>query len=95
MWVTDSSGMMEMKTVSAGFYVERKIHIHAQVHTNWIIGSNGTMVSDNTISTAPLFFAEDLSAQIMALEPYASHTPKRQSVQSLQRCPTDVLSHRN
>lgn len=74
MWPTDSDGMMEMKTVFPGFYVERTIHIHAQVHTNWIVGSNGTIVSDDTINTAQLFFDEALTAQIMALEPYASHT---------------------
>lgn len=74
MWPTDQNGMMEMKTVFPGFYVERTIHIHAQVHTNWVVGTNGTIISDNTINTAQLFFAEDLSAQIMALEPYVSHT---------------------
>lgn len=66
--------MMEMKTIFPGFYVERTIHIHVQVHTNWAIGKNGTVISDNTISTGQLFFDEVLSEQIMALEPYASHT---------------------
>ncbi|KAH6665022.1 dioxygenase [Halenospora varia] len=74
MWPTDANGMMEMKSVFPGFYVERTIHVHVQVHTNWVVGSNGTVVSDNTISTGQIFFAEDLSEQIMALEPYASHT---------------------
>lgn len=74
MWPTDANGMMEMKTIFPGFYVERTIHIHAQVHTNWVIGKNGTVVSDNTISTGQLFFAEDLSQQIMALAPYSQHT---------------------
>ncbi|KUJ19056.1 protocatechuate 3 [Mollisia scopiformis] len=74
MWPTDANGMMEMKTIFPGFYVQRAIHIHAQVHTNWVVGINGTIVSDETISTGQIFFAEDLSEQIMALEPYASHT---------------------
>jgi protocatechuate 3,4-dioxygenase beta subunit len=74
MWPTDSNGVMEMKTVFPGFYVERTIHIHAQVHTNWVVGKNGTLIADNTISTGQLFFDEQLSQQIMALEPYASHT---------------------
>ncbi|KAJ5973777.1 aromatic compound dioxygenase [Penicillium waksmanii] len=30
MWPTDAHGMMEMKTISPGFYVERAIHIHVQ-----------------------------------------------------------------
>lgn len=28
MWYTDQNGMMEMKTIVPGFYVERAIHIH-------------------------------------------------------------------
>ncbi|KAL4981331.1 Intradiol ring-cleavage dioxygenase [Aspergillus falconensis] len=33
MWPTDKNGMME--TIFPGFYTERAIHIHVQVHTNW------------------------------------------------------------
>lgn len=73
MWPTNSDGMMEMKTVFPGFYIERAIHIHVQVHSNWVLAPNGTLVSDNTMNTGQLFFAEDLSEQIMALEPYSSH----------------------
>ncbi|KAH8895233.1 protocatechuate 3 [Thozetella sp. PMI_491] len=74
MWPTDENGMMEMKTVFPGFYVERTIHIHAQVHTEWQVRANGTIVASNTVGTGQLFFDEELSQQIMALEPYASHT---------------------
>ncbi|KXH31886.1 protocatechuate 3 [Colletotrichum simmondsii] len=73
-WPTDSNGIMEMKTVFPGFYVERTIHIHAQVHTDWSVRSNGTVVASNIVSTGQLFFDEPLSQQIMALEPYVSHT---------------------
>ncbi|KAL4910575.1 hypothetical protein BDW74DRAFT_315 [Aspergillus multicolor] len=74
MWPTDKNGMMEMKTVFPGFYVERAIHIHVQVHTNWTTRTNGTIVTSNTVSTGQLYFTEELEQQIMALEPYASHT---------------------
>ncbi|TEA10707.1 hypothetical protein C8034_v008901 [Colletotrichum sidae] len=74
MWPTDSNGIMEMKTVFPGFYIERTIHIHAQVHTDWSVRSNGTVVASNVVSTGQIFFDEDLSRQIMALEPYVSHT---------------------
>ncbi|OLN97383.1 hypothetical protein CCHL11_01035 [Colletotrichum chlorophyti] len=73
-WPTDANGIMEMKTVFPGFYVERTIHIHAQVHTNWSVRSNGTIAASNIVSTGQLFFDEELSQQIMALEPYVSHT---------------------
>ncbi|KAI0468322.1 Intradiol ring-cleavage dioxygenase [Xylaria cf. heliscus] len=73
-WPTNAEGIMEMKTIFPGFYVERAIHIHAQVYTDWTLHENGTVSSGNIVSTGQLFFEEALSAQIMALEPYASHT---------------------
>lgn len=54
--------------------VERAIHIHAQVHTNWTVESNGTIIRGSTVSTGQIFIGEELEKQIMALEPYASHT---------------------
>ncbi|KAF9873227.1 hypothetical protein CkaCkLH20_09390 [Colletotrichum karsti] len=74
MWPTDSNGIMEMKTVFPGFYVERTIHIHAQVHTDWSVRSNGTIVGSNIANTGQIFFDEELSQKIMALEPYVGHT---------------------
>lgn len=74
LWPTDSEGMMEMKTIFPGFYIERAIHIHAEVHTNWTLRENGTIISDNRVSTGQLYFNESLSQQVMALEPYVSHT---------------------
>lgn len=50
------------------------IHIHVQVHTDWTIRANGTVASSTTVSTGQVFINETLSAQLMALEPYASHT---------------------
>lgn len=74
MWPTDSDGMMEMKTIFPGFYIQRAIHIHAEVHLNWTLRENGTLISDSRVSTGQLYFNESVSEQIMALEPYASHT---------------------
>ncbi|EOD48862.1 putative protocatechuate -dioxygenase beta subunit protein [Neofusicoccum parvum] len=74
MWPTDTHGMLEMKTVFPGFYVERAIHIHTQVYTDWVLHENGTVSSGNIVSTGQLYFDEDLAQQLMALEPYVSHT---------------------
>ncbi|KAL3481309.1 Intradiol ring-cleavage dioxygenase [Aspergillus californicus] len=74
MWPTDKNGMMEMKTIFPGFYIDRAIHIHVQVHTNWTLRENGTITTGNTVSTGQLYFNEALEEQIMALQPYASHT---------------------
>lgn len=61
-------------TFPPGFYVERAIHIHVQVHTDWTIRGNGTMAYGNTVSTGQIYFDEQLEKKIMALEPYVSHT---------------------
>ncbi|OQD66183.1 hypothetical protein PENPOL_c005G03274 [Penicillium polonicum] len=74
MWPTDKHGMMQMKTIFPGFYIERAIHIHVQVHTDWTTQENGTLVFENTVSTGQLYFQEDLEKKVMALQPYASHT---------------------
>lgn len=91
MWPTDANGMIEMKTSFPGFYVDRTIHIHAQVHTNWVIGQNGTVVSDNTISTGQIFFDEELSQQIMALEPYSQHTTINRTTNAVDSIYADEL----
>ncbi|KAJ5476726.1 hypothetical protein N7475_002455 [Penicillium sp. IBT 31633x] len=83
MWPTDKHGVTSFTTIFPGFYgeadftscqVERAIHIHAQVHTNWTVESNGTIIRGSTVSTGQIFIGEELEKQIMALEPYASHT---------------------
>ncbi len=74
MWPTNDEGVLEMKTIFPGFYVGRAIHIHVQVFTDWTLHSNGTVSSGNIVSTGQLYFDESLSAQIMALDPYVTHT---------------------
>ena len=46
----------------------------AQVHTNLTVRSNGTLVNGPIVSTGQIFIDEALEPQIMAMEPYASHT---------------------
>jgi protocatechuate 3,4-dioxygenase beta subunit len=74
MWPTDSEGMMEMKTIVPGFYIQRAIHIHVEAHVDWTLAPNGTIASGNRVSTGQIYMNETLSEQIMALEPYSSHT---------------------
>ncbi|KAF1952666.1 aromatic compound dioxygenase [Byssothecium circinans] len=73
MWPTDSNGVIEMETIFPGFYVERSIHIHVQAHTNWTVRSNGTISASNIASTGQMYFEEEVSQKIMAMEPYAAH----------------------
>ncbi|OMP82091.1 hypothetical protein BK809_0006401 [Diplodia seriata] len=74
MWPTDANGITEFKTIFPGFYVERTVHIHVQVHDNWVVRANGTIASSDTVSTGQIFTAEDLTQQIVAQEPYVGHT---------------------
>lgn len=74
LWPTDSEGVAEFKSIFPGFYIQRAIHIHAQVHTNWSLAANGSVSTSHVANTGQLFFDEDLSEQIMALEPYVGHT---------------------
>ncbi|KAJ5661374.1 aromatic compound dioxygenase [Penicillium longicatenatum] len=74
MWPTDIHGATSFQTIFPGFYIERAIHIHVQVHTNWSVILNGTISHGPIVSTGQIFFAEELEEEIMAMEPYASHT---------------------
>ncbi|WAO86449.1 INTRADIOL-DIOXYGENAS domain-containing protein [Fusarium falciforme] len=74
MWPTDKHGVTSFTTIVPGFYVQRAIHIHVQIHTNWTILSNGTLAHGAIVSTGQIFIDELLSRQLMALEPYVSHT---------------------
>lgn len=74
MYPTDSEGVMEMKTIFPGFYAGRSLHVHSQVYTDYTLFPNGTISSGNLVSTGQLYFDEALSAEMMALEPYANHT---------------------
>ncbi|PYI10261.1 aromatic compound dioxygenase [Aspergillus sclerotiicarbonarius CBS 121057] len=56
------------------FYVDRAIHIHVQVHTDWSVRENGTIIAGNTVSTGQIYFDEEVEEKLMTVEPYASHT---------------------
>ena len=74
MWPTDANGATSFSSIFPGFYIERSIHIHVQVHTNWSVIANGTISHSRVVETGQIFFDEALEAEIMALEPYVNHT---------------------
>ena len=74
MYPTDSEGVMEMKTVFPSFYAGHNLHVHSQMYTDYTLFPNGTISSGNLSSTGQLYFDESLSAELMALGPYATHT---------------------
>ncbi|KAF2125540.1 protocatechuate 3 [Dothidotthia symphoricarpi CBS 119687] len=89
MWPTDGNGVMEMQTVFPGFYIDRTIHIHVRAHTNWTVRDNGTVSASNIASTGQIFFDEELSAQIMAMAPYSSHTEINRTTNSIDSIYSD------
>ncbi|PWY86787.1 aromatic compound dioxygenase [Aspergillus heteromorphus CBS 117.55] len=74
MWPTDRNGVSKFNTVYPGFYTDRAVHVHLQAHTNWTLASNGTIAGGKTVSTGQIFFPEDVSAEVMSVQPYANHT---------------------
>lgn len=74
MWPTDSDGVMQMQTIIPGFYIQRSIHIHVEVHTHWVLAPNGTISAGNRVSTGQIYISDDIALELMAVEPYASHT---------------------
>ncbi|PYH90902.1 aromatic compound dioxygenase [Aspergillus ellipticus CBS 707.79] len=74
MWPTDHHGVTRFNTVFPGFYTDRAIHVHMQVHTDWTLASNDTIAASRTVNTAQVFFPEQISAQIMSVPPYSNHT---------------------
>ncbi|KAF3771437.1 putative protocatechuate 3,4-dioxygenase beta subunit [Cryphonectria parasitica EP155] len=74
MWPTNKEGMLEMKTIFPGFYAGRAIHIHTEVYKDWVLHDNGTVRTGDIVNVGQLFFNESVIGEMMALEPYASHT---------------------
>ena len=66
---TDADGQVRFATIYPGWYQGRPVHIHLKVHDG---GSPGATYEGGHVShTGQLFFAEDVSRQVMALAPYA------------------------
>jgi protocatechuate 3,4-dioxygenase beta subunit len=69
--ITDVHGSVEFATIYPGWYSGRAIHIHLKVHLGTLVidaRSSGGHVSH----TGQLFFPEEITADIVKLEPYAT-----------------------
>ncbi|KAF7905422.1 uncharacterized protein EAF01_005943 [Botrytis porri] len=87
--------MLEMKTVFPGFYVQRTIHIHAQVFTNYVLHSNGTVLTGNSNSIGHFYFNDTITETIMAQEPYVSHTQINHTTNAEDNYYTGGFAHGN
>lgn len=73
---TDAKGRVGFQTVFPGFYQGRTNHIHFKVrlggHTG-IADGHHTYLAGHTSHVGQVFFPEDVAAELMRHEPYASH----------------------
>ncbi|MFD2689729.1 intradiol ring-cleavage dioxygenase [Streptomyces phyllanthi] len=75
-WRTDKGGFVTFKTVFPGWYRGRCVHIHTKVHVNgeW---TDAGYEGGNTCHTGQFYFDEESVLATTVLEPYASNTAER------------------
>ena len=75
-WKTDKHGKVTFKTVFPGWYRGRTVHIHTKVHVGgeW---TDAGYEGGNTCHTGQFFFDEESVLASAAVEPYASNTDDR------------------
>jgi len=74
--ITDARGAVEFATVFPGFYMGRTNHVHFKVRLGGEIAEKEhgrTYVAGHTSHVGQVFFPEELAAELMKLDPYASH----------------------
>ncbi|MEU5887899.1 intradiol ring-cleavage dioxygenase [Streptomyces sp. NPDC047461] len=75
-WRTDRHGFVTFKTVFPGWYRGRTVHIHTKVHVGgeW---TDAGYEGGNTCHTGQFFFDEESVLASAVVEPYASNTAER------------------
>ncbi|ULR51996.1 intradiol ring-cleavage dioxygenase [Streptomyces deccanensis] len=75
-WRTDRQGFVTFRTVFPGWYRGRCVHIHLKVHVNGAWTDAG-YEGGNTCHTGQLYFDEESVLASAEVEPYASNTAER------------------
>ena len=70
--LTGADGAVAFQTIFPGFYQGRVNHIHFKVRVGGHADGH-TYAAGHTSHVGQVFFAEDLSAKLMATEPYTNH----------------------
>jgi protocatechuate 3,4-dioxygenase beta subunit len=75
-WRTDKQGRVTFKTVFPGWYQGRCVHIHTKVHVDgeW---TDAGYEGGHTCHTGQFYFVEEAVLASAELEPYASNTVRR------------------
>ncbi|EKG09400.1 Intradiol ring-cleavage dioxygenase core [Macrophomina phaseolina MS6] len=80
MWPTDKHGMMEMRTVFPGFYIERTIHIHTQASVDGLLCNAGVLTSLQHQRFSPIGLSARTAPSLLATGSLrASFTSMKQS----------------
>lgn len=69
--LTGADGVAEFDTIYPGWYAGRALHIHLKVMVGGTV-SGETYEGGHVAHTGQLFFPEDVTDEVAALEPYAS-----------------------
>ncbi|WP_239333967.1 intradiol ring-cleavage dioxygenase [Frankia sp. CiP3] len=73
--LTNSSGVVEFKTIFPGWYSPRAVHIHCKVYTGGTIDrATNTYEGGTAHHTGQFFFSDSLVTQVEATAPYRSHS---------------------
>jgi protocatechuate 3,4-dioxygenase beta subunit len=78
--LTDELGRVRFQTVFPGFYMGRVNHIHFKVRLGGRVGDaegHATYLAGHTVHVGQVFFQEDVTAELMKLEPYAQQSKYR------------------
>ena len=73
--LTENQGVARFTTIFPGWYEGRTVHIHLEVSEGGTLGT--TYEGGHVAHVGQAFFGEELTAELMAAEPYAARTGRR------------------
>jgi protocatechuate 3,4-dioxygenase beta subunit len=76
--ITNDQGIVEFATVYPGWYQGRAIHIHTKIHLGGDAAAD-TYEGGHVSHTGQLFFPEDVTQHVAAMQPYAKHLDVRRT----------------
>ncbi|WAR61624.1 hypothetical protein PtB15_12B314 [Puccinia triticina] len=72
-WPTDKKGVVRFNTIFPGYYTGRATHIHAEVHMDWEVTSNGTFRSEDVQYIGQFFFDDEINMSVDKMWPYTQN----------------------
>ena len=79
--VSNKQGMVEFLSIYPGWYQGRTIHLHMKVHLGGAAGEE-TWNGGHVAHTGQIYFPEDVTAEVAAMQPYAANSGVHRTLQS-------------